>query len=119
MNNQREFIFVYNAKGGKLNYILDTIHKYASPSTYNCKLCQITYDFKMKKSWKNFINKTPHIFKFLHLEDLKEFGLEEYKNHLPMCVEKIGNKFELLINKDEMNAFKDEFDLINSINQKL
>ena len=108
MTSQREFIFVYNAKGGKLNYILDTIHKYVSPNTYDCNLCQITYDLKMKKAWKDFIHKTPHIFKFLHLEELREFGLERYENQLPICVEKIGNEFELLINKDEMNAFKDE-----------
>ena len=119
MTNQREFIFVYNAKGGKLNYVIDTIHKYVSPSTYDCNLCQITYDLKMKKAWKEFINDTPHLFKFFHLEELVDFGLEAYRNQLPICFEKIGNKYEVLINRDEMNAFKDEFELINLINQKL
>ena len=47
MNSNRNIIFVYNAKGGKWNYILDTVHKYASPSTYECNLCKITHDLKI------------------------------------------------------------------------
>ena len=50
MNSKRNIIFVYNAKGGKWNYILDTVHKYASPSTYECNLCKITHDLKMKEA---------------------------------------------------------------------
>ena len=50
MNSNRNIIFVYNAKGGKWNYILDTVHKYASPSTYECNLCKITHDLKMKEA---------------------------------------------------------------------
>ena len=119
MNAKREFFFVYNAKGGKLNYILDTVHKYASPSTYDCNLCHITHDLKMRKAWKKFIQNSPHLFRFLHLEELEEFGLEDFKGQLPICVEKIENKYEVLINKDEMNSFKDEFELINSVTQKL
>jgi len=34
MIKKKEIYFVYNARGGKWNYIVDTIHKYASPSTY-------------------------------------------------------------------------------------
>ena len=53
--NSKNIIFVYNAKGGKWNYILDTVHKYASPSTYDCNLCKITYNLKMRGAWKKFI----------------------------------------------------------------
>ena len=119
MSNKKNIIFIYNAKGGQWNYLIDTLHKYLSPKTYECNLCQITYDFKMKKAWKDFINNTPHIFKFLHLEELEEYGLEAYRDQLPICVEKLGNQFGVLINKDEMNKFKDEFELINSIIEKL
>ena len=67
--NKKKLIFVYNAKGGKWNYILDTAHKYASPSTYDCNLCQITHDLKMRKPWKDYVDRSPHELIFLHLEE--------------------------------------------------
>ena len=78
----REFIFIYNAKGGKFHEALDLIHKYVSPSTYKCSLCMITYNVKMKEIWKNFISSSNHKFKFLHIEDLLQFNLETYKDQL-------------------------------------
>ena len=78
MIKKKEIYFVYNAKGGKWNYIVDTIHKYASPSTYECNLCQITHDLKMRKTWKDFVEKTPHQLHFLHSEELNDFGLENH-----------------------------------------
>jgi hypothetical protein len=119
MTKKKEIYFIYNAKGGKWNYIVDTIHKYASPSTYECNLCQITHDLKMRKAWKDFVNKTPHLFNFLHLEELKDFGLEEYENQLPICLEKNNEKFTVLVDKETMNNFKNEFDLIDRLNKIL
>ena len=117
--NKKKIIFVYNAKGGKWNYILDTAHKYISPNTYECNLCQITYDLKMRKSWKNYVDKTPHEFIFLHLEELDDFGLHEYEDQLPICLEEKNGKYEVLISKLEMNDYKNEFDLIKSLEEKL
>ena len=119
MNSKRNIIFVYNAKGGKWNYILDTVHKYASPSTYECNLCKITHDLKMKEAWKKFIESSPHNFKFLHLEELEKYNLLDYKNDLPICIEENNNEYKLLINKDQMNKYKDEFELINILEKIL
>ena len=119
MNSNRNIIFVYNAKGGKWNYILDTVHKYASPSTYECNLCKITHDLKMKEAWKKFIESSPHNFKFLHSEELEEYNLTNYKNDLPICVEENSGEYKMLINKDQMNKYKDEFDLINVLEEIL
>tara|TARA_B100001057_G_scaffold486401_1_gene567530 strand:- start:738 stop:1097 length:360 start_codon:yes stop_codon:yes gene_type:complete len=119
MTKQKEIYFVYNAKGGKWNYIVDTLHKYVSPNTYECNLCQITYDLKMKRAWKDFIEKKTHKFYFLHLEELIEHGLEKYKNQLPICLEKNLEEFKIIIDKDTMNTFKNEFDLINTLNKIL
>ena len=119
MNSNRNIIFVYNAKGGKWNYILDTVHKYASPSTYECNLCKITHDLKMKEAWKKFIESSPHNFKFLHSEELEEYNLLNYKNDLPICVEENSGEYKILINKDQMNKYKDEFDLINILEKIL
>ena len=119
MTKQKEIYFIYNAKGGKWNYIVDTVHKYVSPSTYECNLCQITYDLKMKKAWKDFVEKTPHKFHFLHLEELSDHGLEKYKNQLPICLEKNSIEIKIIIDKETMDKFKNEFDLINNLNKLL
>ena len=119
MNSNRNIIFVYNAKGGKWNYILDTVHKYASPSTYECNLCKITHDLKMKEAWRKFIESSPHNFKFLHSEELEEYNLLNYKNDLPICVEENNGEYKILINKDQMNKYKDEFELINILEKIL
>ena len=99
--------------------MIDTLHKYLSPKTYECNLCQITYDLKMRKAWKNYIEESPHDFKFLHLEELSDFGLEGYINELPICLEKLNGKYKVIINKNEMNAFQDEHELIESLKTKL
>ena len=36
----------------------------------------------MRKAWKDFIEESPHDYKFLHLEELSEFGLENFINDL-------------------------------------
>ena len=117
--NSKNIIFVYNAKGGKWNYILDTVHKYASPSTYDCNLCKITHDLKMRESWKKFIKSSPHNFKFLHSEELEELNLLKYRDDLPICLEENEGKYKLLIDKKQMNEFKNEFELINILEKIL
>ena len=40
--DESELIFVYNAKSGMVNELLDFAHKIVSPSTYNCNLYAIS-----------------------------------------------------------------------------
>jgi len=119
MTRKKSIYFVYNAKGGKWNYIIDTVHKYTSPNTYKCNLCQITYNFKMRKTWREYIEKSPHEFNFLHSEDLSKLGLMNLEEKLPVCLEEINGKYKILIEKEEMDNYKDEFELISSLNKIL
>jgi hypothetical protein len=73
----------------------------------------------MRKPWRDYIDSSPHELRFLHLEELEDFGLNDYKDQLPICLEEINGKYEILISKQEMNEYKSEFDLINSLNDKL
>ena len=51
--NHKELIFIYNAKSGLVNELLDFAHKIISPETYNCNLCAITYGtFAMDKNYE-------------------------------------------------------------------
>ncbi len=40
-----KLIFFCNADTGIFNAMRDTIHKVLSPSTYQCRLCYISYGF--------------------------------------------------------------------------
>ncbi len=56
--NLRVLLFVYNANSGALNALGDLVHKVISPSTYPCKLCDITYGVTgMRREWSSFIKR--------------------------------------------------------------
>ncbi|XOV67252.1 MAG: hypothetical protein ACFHU9_16675 [Fluviicola sp.] len=51
-----ELFFVYNARKGVGNMIMDGLHKVVSPTTYACDLCAFTYSaVAKKKKWKAFL----------------------------------------------------------------
>ena len=55
-----ELIFIYNAKSGVVNELIDFAHKIVSPETYDCNLCAISYGtFSMKKKWSTYIETLP------------------------------------------------------------
>lgn len=52
----QQLIFIYNAKSGFMHGVMDLMHKTASPKTYSCKLCQVTYSgTTMNKVWKRYV----------------------------------------------------------------
>ncbi len=66
-------IFIYNARSGKLNSLLDVAHKLISPKTYQCKLCTITHDtFTENALWKEFRSTTKLSLEFLHSDEFEK-----------------------------------------------
>ena len=45
----KELIFIDNAKSGLVNEMIDFAHKIVSPETYDCNLCAISYGTFTKK----------------------------------------------------------------------
>ena len=71
--NKPQLLFVYNADSRWFNMITEFAHKMFSPSTYQCRLCAITYgNFSMKQSWKNFLEKLPVKAEFLYKDEFKK-----------------------------------------------
>jgi len=65
-----ELILVYNAESRFFNIVMDCLHKIVSPSTYQCRLCALTYGtIRMKDEWKEFIDKLKIPTEFLHRDD--------------------------------------------------
>ncbi|MEB1809225.1 MAG: hypothetical protein LPK26_18365 [Bacillaceae bacterium] len=113
----KELIFVYHAKSGLWNGVLDSIHKWTSPETYPCHLCAITYGtVSMKRKWKEYIQSLPLPVMFYHLDDLpKGLPTVEY----PCALLRKQNDAELFIPKSELEKCVNVEELISLVNKKL
>jgi len=68
-----KLIFVYNARSGKMNALLDTAHKAVSPSTYSCALCALTFgSFRERELWKSFRATSEVLMEFYHKDEFKK-----------------------------------------------
>jgi hypothetical protein len=98
---QQQLIFVYNANSDMFSTISDFAHKILSPSTYDCKLCALTYgNFSEKKEWKDFIQTFPANTVFFHKDEF----IKQYKKEtaLPVVFIKTNERILELISKHEI-----------------
>ena len=121
MSNQttsKELIFIYNAKSGLVNELIDFAHKIVSPQTYKCNLCAVTYGtFTMKNRWANYIDSLPIEYVFTYKDKLVSEELKKAK--LPSVFFRDGEKFEELISANEINIINDLEDLIIVLETRL
>ena len=112
-------IFVYNADSGLLNAVKDYVHKIASPKTYSCNLCAITFgNLGMKKDWKTFIANLNFPVEFLHRDEFFErYHLENIK--FPSAFIRRGADISLFITQKEMNSLQSLDDLMKLVTKKV
>ena len=122
MKKPQKIIFVYNANSGKRNAVMDSMHKVFSPSTYECKLCDITYGVVSEnKAWKKFRQNSDHKMVFLHKDEFakkyaSKFG---YKFVFPLIIVEGDKGLEVLISAEEMNALKTSHGLIRLLKERI
>ena len=103
MNEEKEFILIYNADSGKWNGYMDMMHKVFSPKTYPCHLCAITYGvFKIEDDWKEFISEYPVPLVFLHRDEWLE--QHSFDTALPAIVERNSGGYKVILSPEEMNT---------------
>ncbi len=74
---KQNLIFVYNAKSGGLNAVLDYVHKMVSPDTYDCNLCKLTYDnFGQIKKWNDFLTSSNISVDYYYKDHLIQIGMD-------------------------------------------
>ena len=114
-----EIIFIYNAKSGMVNSLIDWAHKIVSPDTYECSLCGITYDNLGKRvEWAAFLKELKIKSSFIYKDQIIDD--EKLKDaSLPCAYLKKPNDMKLLISSDEMNSYKNLNELIDSLRKKL
>ena len=116
--DDKELIFIYNAKSGFINELVDFAHKIISPETYDCNLCAITYGaFRMKKRWADDIQSLPINSVFTHQDKLYENKLKNVK--LPSVFLRNGTELKELISSSEINKLNELQQLIKILDKKL
>lgn len=110
-----QLIFVYNAKLGLVNSVLDIGHKLLSPKTYTCKLCSITHNtFSENKAWTKFRNQSKLDMVFYHLDEFEEAFPDQDFTYPIILLKNIDSLNEFL-STDELNAMKSAEQLISWI----
>ncbi|MEM7081198.1 MAG: GTPase [Pseudomonadota bacterium] len=119
MASQPDLVFIYNAESGLLNKLKDAVHKTFSPSTYPCKLCDVTYSpVHMRGQWRRFVNTLPINVEFSYI-DLIEAAHPDAQLAYPSAVLRQAGKLEPFISQEEMNRPDTIDELIDLVNRKL
>ncbi|MGZ8559234.1 MAG: hypothetical protein ACXWWC_12910 [Chitinophagaceae bacterium] len=118
--NNRKIIFVYNANSNLFSMVTDYVHKAIAPSTYNCKLCALTFtNFGMKKQWKKFIETLDGEKIFLYKDDF----IKKFPDHsniiLPAILLEKNRTLNVLLTTTELNSYHSLDELQNALTQKL
>ena len=109
-------LFVYNADSGSLNAILDSAHKLLSPSTYQCKLCELTYGLVNEtKAWKAFRETSDEDMVFLHRDEYEQQFTQRFD--YPFLARVNGDNLTPLFSSKDFDAVSSTEELINRISQ--
>ena len=116
--SDKELIFIYNAKSGFVNEILDFAHKIISPETYECNLCFITYGtFKIEARWSDYIQSLPFKSTFIYKDELSNKNMGNV--NLPTIFFRNNTELVELISASEINNLTDFHKLIEILDIRL
>ncbi|WP_373057078.1 GTPase [Zunongwangia sp. H14] len=118
----QKLIFVYNARAGAVNGILDSLHKIFKPETYNCSLCKITHGvLGEKKAWKKFRKTSDAEMEFLHVDEFKKQYASKFghKFEFPVVLTEGANGFEIFISGKELTQISSEKELIALVRERM
>ncbi|WP_298418490.1 GTPase [uncultured Kordia sp.] len=114
-----KIIFIYNAKSGKINSLLDIAHKLISPKTYQCKLCSITHNtFSENEQWKKFREQTTLPLEFLHSDEFEAKYKPIETKYPVILLEEDNQKIKEWIPKSEIENIESTGELIRLIKSK-
>ncbi|KQC29837.1 hypothetical protein [Flagellimonas eckloniae] len=118
----QKLIFIYNANSGKRNALMDSMHKVFNPSTYDCKLCDITFGVMTEnKTWKKFRQEIELQMEFLHKDEFakkyaSKFG---HKFNFPIVLIEGEQGLEILISKEELNQLETANGLVDLVKERV
>ncbi len=108
-------IFIYNADGGIVQGLLDSVHKTLSPATYACSLCAVTHGaLRMDPRWRAWLGRLDIPAVFQHKDDTPFRDVP-----LPAVLAERGGATETLIDAATLNALGSVDALIAALEQRL
>lgn len=111
-------VFVYAADSGVLNTAKDLIHKIASPATYPCHLCAITYGtVRQVPEWTRFVRSLAIRVEYLHRDDLRRRH-PRLACALPAVLYDEGTP-EVLVTAQEIEGCRDASALARLVEERL
>ncbi len=116
-----KLIFIYNANFGKVNALLDTVHKVSSPKTYQCSLCTLTFDaFSENKQWKKFRSESTFEMVFLHKNEFQKKYASKFgaKYTFPVVLIENFENLEVFATPEELNNIAEVQELIQLIQDR-
>lgn len=114
----KSLVFVYNARSGWINNVLDIGHKIIRPDTYSCNLCAITHNtFSEKKTWKNFREQSNMEMIFYYI-DAFEHEYSNQKFTYPVVLIKINDRLTELLSDTEINTIETVEGLIEILTER-
>lgn len=117
-----KLLFVYNANSGAINAVLDSFHKIASPETYDCRLCAITFgNFSENKIWKDFREASEVEMTFYHKDEfLKQFRSKWLpKYDFPIILLEENNELHVFMSSKDFNTLENAESLIEEVTRRL
>ncbi|NCP12818.1 MAG: hypothetical protein GW858_01475 [Sphingomonadales bacterium] len=113
-------IFVYNANGGLPAALGDMVHKIASPRTYPCSLCALTYGaFSMRREWRAFLGRIRLASLFLYRDEFRS-DLDDRDLPLPaVLIAGDSTVPDVLVSAAELDALSNLSALIALIKARL
>lgn len=117
----KHLVFVYNANSGLGDALLDGVHKILSPASYSCSLCAITHGaFTENKLWKEFRKRSGIGMEFLHKDEFANKYADKVKSEVrfPILFKVDHGRFQTILNKESINALKDQESLIKAIQER-
>ncbi|HMB64751.1 MAG TPA: hypothetical protein VKN36_16845 [Eudoraea sp.] len=117
-----KLLFIYNAKSGLGNLLLDGAHKIFSPSTYACSLCDITYgNFRENTKWKKFREQSGLEMTFIYKDVFRKQYASKFGHHFtfPIVLEASGEDLQVLIRTGELNEMRGVSELIHLVSERI
>src|SRR5262245_13075573 len=103
----RRLLFVYGNDSGALNGLIHTVHKIVSPSTYDCRLCALTYGpLGQRAAWAQAVSTLGIESEFLHRDEMvARYG--QAHSPLPAVFTVESGRLTQLVPKQEIDGCRD------------
>ena len=101
---------------------MDSLHKTIMPSSYNCKLCRLTFGFfNERRDWKRFRRDLNVESEFLHKDEFQKqyaskFG---YKFEFPVILIQNNKGLEVFLSMNEFTRIDSLEELMGLIKKRL